>query len=380
MADAAARPTRVTVHKTHRTILEAAWPKTVQVDAVAERGRWMAVATSSTEGEWSIRVCDLAPTRPCQIADAVAEPHTFSTLAVGTVGSPAWVDISSDGVLVAALRNGGVRLFVLALHAQLGVACAYPCLNFQSAFYAKFIAPAADEASVIVATTDTTTHTVALYKSPLSSRSSVQPLLKAPLSDITDVQASEPGRVVVLSRKNHCMYLLTMNEERLFCMRTLPLSQFEGRRAGVPACTPTTVAVGDQLVVVGYCCAEPGPYGVCGLVEAFSLETGGMVARRSMRASHPAAMRTHGPRIVVGGASTGGCGAGADTLYIFGVHDACNHAVANLATGESWSSARLHITARSWAYTQRLVGASVRDGASVVWETVHASLSDADRD
>jgi hypothetical protein len=385
MAEATARPPRVTVRKTRRTILDVPRADTTQVNAVAERGPWLAVATSSTGGAWSIRACHTASafggpqTAAATGPNQSNKPH-LTRLASGTVGSPTWIDISSDGVLIAALRNGGLRLFMLVSALPPVFGCNFyelSCHSFPSVCYAKFIAPAADEASVVLSITDATTHTVALYKSPLSNHGSVQPLMKAPPLDITDVQASEPGKVVVLSRRHQCMYLLVMGDENMFCMRTMLLSQFDGLRPGVPHCTPTRVAIGDQLVAVGYCCTTPGHGGVNGLVEAFSLTTGDMVARRSMRGSHPTAMRTQGPRIVVGGASVRGGNEAANPLYIFGVHDAFNYSVANLTPGESWSSAKLRITGISWAYTQRLVVGSAREGSEVVWETVQASLSNA---
>jgi hypothetical protein len=347
----------------------------------------LAVATTSTGGGWSIRAS-------CSGLDSVADETLaagresskkpdFTTLASGTVGSPTWLDISSDGVLVAATRNGGMRMFMLVYSMPPVLRCNFyelSCQNFPSVCYVKFIAPASDDASLILSITDTTTHTVALYKRPLSlsKYSGVQTLMKAQLFDITDVQASEPGKVVVLSRRNQCMYLLVMDEEKMFCMRTMPLSQFDGLRPGVPACTPTAVTVGDQLVAVGYCCTgSQSESGVTGLVEAFSLTTGEMVARRSMRGSHPVAMKANGPRVAVGAASVVG-GNMANPLYIFGTHDSCNYSVANLMPSESWSSAKLSLNATSWAYTQRLpVGGSARGGVEIGWETVQASLSNA---
>lgn len=391
MSEAMTRPPRVTVHKTRRTILEVPRTETTQVSAVVERGPWLAAATTSTGGGWSIRISYLDLGRLSRLDEMLApgmEPNKstkpeFITIASGVVGSPVCLDISSDGVLVAAMRNGGVRMFMLVCSMPPVLRCNFyelSCQSFPSVCYAKFIAPAADDASLILSTTDTTTHTVALYKRPLSvsKYSAVQTLMKAPLFDITEVQASEPGKVVVLSRRNQCMYLLIMDEQNMFCMRTLPLSQFDGVRPGVPPCTPTALTVGDQLVAVGYCCttSQAGSE-VHGLVEAFSLTTGEMVARRSMRGSHPVAMQTNGPRIVVGAVSVVR-GTSENPLYIFGVHDVCNYSVATLPAGESWSSARLSLNATSWAYTQRLPSSgSARGGSEIVWETVQASLSNA---
>lgn len=392
MSESVARPPQVTVRKTRLTILEVARPKATQVEAVVERNSWIAVATFSAGGEWSIRAsylnCTTSTNEPSP--DKVPAPDAkpaksikpeFLTLATGAVGSPAWLDISSDGVLVAAMRNGGIRMFMLVCSMPPVLGCNFyemSCQSFPSVYYAKFIAPASDEGPLVLSVVDTITHTVAIHKRPLSTGSSVQSLIKAPLFDITDVQAAEPGKVIVLSCKNKCIYLLLKDDDHMFRMRTMPLAQFDGLRPGLGVCNPTSVAIGNQLVAVGYCCTGQDSPGVNGLVEAFSLETGEMLARRSVRGSHPVALKTNGPRVLVGGASVEGSGQ-TNPLYVFGVHDECNYSVATHMPSDAWCSAKISLGMTNWAYTQRVqTGDTAREGLEIVWETVQASLSGED--
>ena len=308
---------------------------------------------------------------------------------------PVSLSISADGVLAVGLGRGGVRLYALGIPIGPKALTVHELDNVQlsggTTLFAKWI-NRANSLRALVTRTAYSSHERLMVHGHLAGSGGrvAHELLKTPAGAITHVATSVPGNIAIHENVGQILHVLMIQEEdQEFIHKTIQLMQLEKDRAttvndqqGVNwngQTFTTSLAIGDELVAVGLSPAQVG--GPPGVVEAFCLETGAMVARRLTPGCIPTALCTSGSRVLLATSLTAAsfgshlCHETPDTenlsgIYAFTTNNPHNFTVSKGGSQHSyWPQGTLHMDERSWCYAR-----TQQTDSGVVTVIQHASV------
>jgi len=297
--------------------------------------------------------------------------------------SPTGLSISPDGVLAVSLGTGGVRLFSLAIpigpRPMVIQETEKLLLPGGVTHLAKWIKEATKLRALVTCASYPNKEVLSVHGRLTScDRRVSQELLQTPAGGITHVAAAVPGHIAVHETVGQVLHILKLqDDDSEFQHKKIALMSLEADRAKAASAQcagkwkghtiTVSMAIGDDLVVVGLSPSLVG--GAPGVVEAFCLETGTMLARRLTPWSVPTALSTSGSRVLIAtslpaasfGVRLGELPASetehASGIYAMTVHGPHNFTVAKGGPHHAfWPQGTLHLDERTWCYARTVMG------------------------
>lgn len=335
--------------------------------ALAYSDGWVAAAGqryTETGGMWVVMAAYLPTSGSEMICVLDSKEKTLPSDA-----EPTSLAISDDKILAIALGSGGVRLYALSMPLSPLPTMATHLVHMPmqgTVTTSRWICPASMPHSLVLWSHSAAGDRIALMGNlPISLQ--IRELLKWPLNGIISMDASKSKWVVVLyngpTEMGWKLHMLQLRDDGIFYAKTLDLSALD-RPDCPPLKVPVSVAVGDELVVVGYKGAQDHDHSSTlqrlgsGMVEAFSLADGTMLTRRCLPRKSPTALSTSGARIMVGASAVPvgiGSEAGPSNLYaMIAARDETFTVCAGEPSHPYWHDGTVIIDKMCWCYIKSM--------------------------